>query len=418
MNASNGHSPIVDTRVFGNHALAMREAGFAVLPARGKEPIRKGFTTWKSAPGMATVSKWAEKDPTADMVYVPGLSRAHRRGDPIIVVDGDDAEATERVEKLFGKTPGMVKTRRGKHFLYRDPGSSLGKISSLKPFGLNADLKHGRSIVACPPSIHEDGKHVYQFDGCDETVIRDLPVFNGRALQALIDASQSLTCNSHPNVTETAPRPGVGGGLGDYATQTELRNTRASGRGVGELRDGSRGQWLNDRLCAHVAHCDTLDDLIDVARTKAQALVDAGYPPLSDEEISARAAQVWKDMEAGHIEAWHKGSSVARTDDIEIQALALSGKHGGDALMLLMKLRNAHQARVLRGETFALNVAAMVEQGTLPGWSRERYENTIGVLLALGFVRRVSQCRRGRFGRVAAQYTLAARVSTQPKLLI
>ena len=45
----------------------------------------------------------------------------------------------------------------GKHALYRDGGSALGNLSSLKKFGLNADLKHGRAIVVAPPSLHDSG---------------------------------------------------------------------------------------------------------------------------------------------------------------------------------------------------------------------------------------------------------------------
>ena len=144
-------------QIFASEAMKLRRVGFAVLPAHGKEPTRRGFTKWKHAPGPSVVAVWAEKDPTANIVYVPGLCRTERGGDPIVVVDADDEETAGRIEKIFGRTPGKVQTRRGKHALYRDGGFSLGDLSSLKKFGLNADLKHGRSIVVAPPSLHASG---------------------------------------------------------------------------------------------------------------------------------------------------------------------------------------------------------------------------------------------------------------------
>jgi hypothetical protein len=58
----------------------------------------------------------------------------------------------DRAIELFGDTPGKVRTRRAKHLLYRDNGRSLVKVQRLKAHGLDADIKHGNSIVVCPPS--------------------------------------------------------------------------------------------------------------------------------------------------------------------------------------------------------------------------------------------------------------------------
>jgi hypothetical protein len=43
-------------------------------------------------------------------------------------------------------------------------------------------LKHGNSIVVAPWSRHQkDRSFIYTWDGCDETVIRDLPLESGPA---------------------------------------------------------------------------------------------------------------------------------------------------------------------------------------------------------------------------------------------
>ena len=53
---------------------------------------------------------------------------------------GAPALAPARCAELFGDTPGKVRTRRGRHYLYRDPSFDFGKLSSLKAFGINADV--------------------------------------------------------------------------------------------------------------------------------------------------------------------------------------------------------------------------------------------------------------------------------------
>jgi Bifunctional DNA primase/polymerase, N-terminal len=265
----------VNEVVFGEAGPRMRRAGFAVLPAKGKKPLMQGFDRWKHAPGPAAVEKWAVRNPDADLVYVPGLSRAKGGGDAIIVVDGDDVEASGRIVELFGDTPGKVRTRRGRHFLYRDNGRSLGKVQSLRAYGLEADVKHGRSIVVAPPSRHaEDRSFVYTWDGCDETVIRDLPAFDASALQALIDrAKPSLNSieiptpgsKFEPNATNNCPP----------AAPPRLNITKWIARS-----QNSRGLALNRWLIKQLAACGSLDALLDCARVFDAELIAAGLGSL------------------------------------------------------------------------------------------------------------------------------------------
>jgi hypothetical protein len=85
---------------FAEHAPAMRRAGWAVLPAAGKAPLREGFNKWKYAPGEKTVGEWAQKQPSADIVYVPGLCSTGRGRKGVIVVDCDDAEQASGPERF------------------------------------------------------------------------------------------------------------------------------------------------------------------------------------------------------------------------------------------------------------------------------------------------------------------------------
>src|SRR5262245_63369718 len=81
--------------VFATHAPPMRRAGFAVVPAQGKKPIRKGYSTWRRAPGAEAVGKWAEEGPDADIVYVPRRSRPKPDTAGIVVLGGHHEPKSE-----------------------------------------------------------------------------------------------------------------------------------------------------------------------------------------------------------------------------------------------------------------------------------------------------------------------------------
>jgi len=73
-----------------------------------------------------------------------------------------------------------------------------------------------------------------------------------------------------------------------------------------------------------------------------------------------------------------------------------------------MLLRAEHQARVQRGETFALNAKAMSDKETL-AWTAGRFRNAIDVLLSAGSIKQVEGGHNTRRGRAAMQYTLVPR---------
>jgi hypothetical protein len=380
---STGHSH--PEPVFASKAPPMRCAGFAVLPARGKEPIRKGYRSWRTAPGPETVAKWAEKDPDADIVYVPGLSRAKPGGQGIVVLDADDELACEQVVKTFGDTPGKVRTRRGRHFQYRDTGFDFGKLSSLKAFGINADVKHGNSIVVAPWSRHQkDRSFIYAWDGCDETVIRDLPPFDKVALQRLID-------NSQPEQVER------------LMAQTE---TQISPR----LRAGSRKLGLNDRLVAIVWAVSSETELLKHAFTINGEIgrADSRGPRTAD-QVMATARAVWRDRETGKIEKWSGMESREKYRRIVGERLSsIDTKAAPLAYMLIDRLLDQHAARCRSGETFALSVRAMAEAQVIPGWSWRQYDRACKLLLRAGLIEVVSEYVDTADGRVAAQYKFSA----------
>ena len=352
--------------VFATHAPAMRRVGFAVVPARGKQPIRKGYRKWRFAPGLEIVAEWAEQEPDADIVYVPGLSHAKSGGAGLVVVDADDELACEHILERFGDTPGKVRTRRGRHFQYRDTGFNFGKLSSLKAFGINADVKHGNSIVVAPWSRHEkDRSFIYSWDGCDETVICDLPPFDGAALQLLIDKSD-------PHLDRSAARA-------EMHTSSTLRN-------------GSRKLGLNDQLVRMVWSVSTECELLEHA-FKINNEIGRSDPrgPRTADQVMAAARAVWRDRETGKIEKWSGVPSRDKHRRIVAERLSLlDPKAAPLAYMLIERLVDEHGARCRCGETFAPSVRAMAEAQVIPGWSWRQYTRARNLLVRAGLMELVS----------------------------
>jgi hypothetical protein len=148
---------------------------------------------------------------------VPGCYRGRR----IIVLDNDDgARGREAIQSRFGKTPGMVLTRRGDHHFYVEPRGNSGQKFDLKKLGIKADWKSGNDIVVAPGSVHKSG-FVYAWHECDERVLRELPEIDLREV-----------------LKQSAAAP---------ASQAELK-ARAG------FRDASSRLGLNDYLYGRGAH--------------------------------------------------------------------------------------------------------------------------------------------------------------------
>jgi hypothetical protein len=48
---------------------------------------------------------------------MPGMSSLDDKGKwVVVVIDADDAFTAQKIEEYWGRTPGRVNTRRGKHF--------------------------------------------------------------------------------------------------------------------------------------------------------------------------------------------------------------------------------------------------------------------------------------------------------------
>lgn len=366
--------------IFADHAHELAKIGLAIIPlggVDGKRPQVKGFAKLRKPPSPQAISKLAAKFPDANIGAITGLSK-------VIVVDCDDWADASKAESIFGWTPLRTRTSRGLHFWYGAHDEPVRQIN-FRQYGLNADLRAGSGYVVVPPSLHKSGVR-YALEDCDWTALHKIPKFNLDALNRFVPRSQCPNGKSQPNVTLTARPPLVG------------------------LRTGSRGLDLNLFLCSQSWACDTLDDLIDCAHTFNSNYKDLGLASLEDSEVITRTEAVWRDLEVGKLERWHSSPSIVRTNDKEIRDICSKGKNGGDGLALLLLLRAKHQARVNRGETFALDAKAMSAHQSLP-WTIERFRNAIRLLLEAGYIELLSSYKNTKQGRVAARYTLRPRTS-------
>ena len=335
-----------------------------------------------------------------NIVYVPGLSRSKRNPNGVVVVDADNAAEVERAERAFGKTPAMIDTSRGRHFVYKAPAGSLGKVGSLRKAGFEIDIKHGQKgagIAVAPPSINDKTGFVYRWhDGSGIEALADLPEFKITSLASLLDRGSKTLCND----TKTAPRPG----LGVEGTALTL------GKAFPHLfRDGSRKLGLNDHLCAHASFIEDFNACMDVAQTWNDNLADDyGYERLPDDEVVEVCTAVMDDIAKGKLVRFHQQRATSRTDADEIRQMAAMFSNGDSALMLLMLFRAEHDARMARGETFVINIEGMVKKQVLGNWSARKYREARDTLLEFGLI----ECVRPAAYHRAAEYRLTDRVLT------
>lgn len=195
---------------------------------------------------------------------------------------------------------------------FAQDGVELGDLTSLKPFGINADIKHGQrgaGISVAPPSRHvHDHGFSYSWDGCDETMLADLPPLNGRVLAELIAGGKSKVAN-HP-------------------------------------RDNSRGLNLNARLVAFVSQgFDEDQDVFTLLLSEAAEINDGferqGRGKLKDSEVLKRTQAVLNDYQDGKFTHRVGRRATATTSADEIK-LVLSTPSGEDAFAFLQLLRADH----------------------------------------------------------------------------
>jgi hypothetical protein len=321
-------------RVWQPQYAARRIATFPVRVSDGvKKPAIRG---WQHI-GLPASAKLAERFAAVDAF---GFCPGRRSGLTILDVDTNDERVLAYALVRHGPTPIVVRSGSGNHQAwYRHNGEQ--RLIRPEP-DTPIDIL-GSGFVVAPPS--RGIKWHYQFirGGLDD--LDDLPHLRG------------LSANVNGQTRTAAP------------PDTE------------RIREGVRNTDLWNHCMKTARHCDDLDALLDVARTRNAAF----SPPLSDDEIVKVATSAWGYTVRGENGFGRPGvffdANVAdrfiRTDQ--------------DAFILLAFLRaNNKPDRVFMVANGLANAL---------GWTEKRVARTRSRLLEGKFIERVSPARQHRPAR-------------------
>jgi len=351
-------------RPFERAAFELTSHDLVVGPAIGDDG--KAALFGGKAPGRPLSVKGLEdleaRYPTANIGVYTGPSN-------VLVVDIDDPTLLRTMLERFGDTPLITRTPGGgAHLWYRSSGERSRNLRQTE--GLPVDIKAEGGFVVVPPSVRPSGAHqgkAYEFAAGSWDDLKDLPPIRPGALGG--------------NAGRNGPDPG--------SDPVPLRSVSV----------GYRNDMLFRACLQQAPHCDTLDDLIDVARTIAadnfEIAPDQAFP---DREIRKTAASAWKYEIEGRNWAARR-TAVVQLPVTVIAELATSG----NALVLLGHLLHFHAGRT---EPFALADKAMAAHEVIPGWrDPKRYARARSVLVEKGFL--VCEHKGGAFPGDASLYRLA-----------
>jgi hypothetical protein len=280
--------------------------------------------------------------PNANIGVITGLS-------DVTVVDCDAPGAVATMIERCGDTPLKTNTPSGgTHLWYRANGELC---ANLRPEGLAVDVKGVGGFVVVPPSVRPSGPYA------------------GRGYQLLSGSWADLR-----NL------PTIGSGGLDVRTPMEAGQPMH----LRAVREGQRNRLLHRLLLRHARHCDSIDDLQDVADTINQDFA----PPLNSAEVQKTVRSAWRYEQEDN--NWVGREARALVTASEYQFLA-AHRHGADALLLLVKLQLSNWARA----EFSVAPKAMAQAKVIPRWGPQRYRNAADALVEIGRLRITHHGGRG-----------------------
>lgn len=314
-------------------------------PDGRKKPCTKNY----QRVGLNGTLALAKRFPDANGV---GFMCGERTGIVEIDIDDPSIELLNEALELFGSSPVQIETASGNRKLwYR----WAGERRLIRPFdGLPIDIL-GNGMTVAPPSL-VDGKGLYTFETGNLGALKNLPQLKR---ENLLPGTYSAT-----------------------SAKQKLSPIR-----------GSRKNWLIRELLSAAHHCDSLNDLLDVAHTLNDECRDElGQPdPLSEFEV-VKVAQ-W--VQEKHLAGNNWVGSEARAVNTVTETLALSGN---TRLYWFRDLiRQNHAARKA---PFALDQRKLSEKIS---WDRGTVKRVIEDYLATGELVRIHE---GRGPKDPHQYVL------------
>jgi hypothetical protein len=303
--------------------------------------------------GTRAAAELAKKFPDANAI---GFAAGPRNRITVLDVDIPDRRVLDDAIARHGEPRLIVETASGKyHGYYRHNRERR----SIRAWGdeLPIDLLGGGLIMA-PPSLFNDGQY--------------------QIIHGTLDDIRNLT-----------PLHGLEGR--HYGDRVQQQQTAGADdrRHSEKVRQGRRNRWLWEQCMRAAHHCDDIDALIDVARTRNEEC----EPPLEEHEVMRLAQSAWGYEQRGENRfgqhgAWFPAPEVATLLNDQ------------DALILLAFLR-AYQNR---------NSTFWIANGLHEhlGWRRHRLAAARRRLIELGYIVQIQKPRQGanalyRWGASASQ---------------
>jgi len=345
-------------RPFAEAAMDLHRRGLAVLPCPaddGKSPkgAVRGFQNWKGPPSPKFVQDMIARWPDANIGVVTSASKL-----TVVDIDGGDDIFREMIDRC-GDTPLIGKTPSGgRHAFYRANGERSGNLRSQ---GLPVDVKGERGgLIIIPPSVRPSTGGLYLLERGSWDDLVNLPTARAGSLPLVGEKAVSAPAANHTVIVE--------GRRNTELFVSGLRLVRSSPNFhafLAEMRLFNREQCL---------------------------------PPLDDEEVLAVTRNAWGYQRDNR--NFVGGPAQVRIGGDEIDAL-IPYPNGGDAFLLLGKLRASHPLR----PEFAISARAMARNEVMGDWRETRIRRARDTLLAAGFLEQVYE--GGHAGHDPSRFRLA-----------
>lgn len=310
------------------------EVAVPSFPVLGKTPAINGYLKVGLKGSHALATKFTE----ADAFGIP-LARA---GITVLDVDTPDERVLADAMSKHGPSPFIVRSGSGNwQAWYRNGGE--GRRIRPDP-SVPVDIL-GAGYVVAPPS--KAAKGAYQIIQGSLDNLPDLPPIASQG------CAKSRTYTLHPS-------------------PPALPALERGCRPLAGVREGQRNDRLWEFLMLQARHCDHFDDLMDVARTAAEAF---DVMTFSEAEVEKTARSAWKYESEGH--NWLGLGARPLPASQPIGLISSSP----DAFILWTLLNHNHA-----GKTSFIVANAMAKTMPPKSWKRERFAAARKVLLDKGHI--------------------------------
>ena len=318
---------------FVTHAIEYYQLGLSIIPCDEKRPLVSWKKYQNKKPSLATIYRWADKFPRANIGIATG------KVSNITVIDCDNPNlSVEELEKEFGASNFIVSTPSGgKHLYYQHGGES--KKTNFD--GRKIDLIGSGCFIIAPNSFNckKNGHYKLVKGGFDDLT-------NLSELKA--------------NLIDYEPKNELSAISRNFSVGSDL-----------QIAEGQRNTHLFYQLKKMARSHRSFESLQERAFEINQFSFSK---PLDAEEVISVAKSVWKYKVSGSLIENSEGFVIARISEVE--ELSKFSK----ALQLLLMLRFYHEG--LRRD-FCID---QIKTSQKFGWDRKSLKKAIDVLLEKKFL--------------------------------